>query len=60
MSAMLRQIIDRFDVMAYPVFALAVFIAVFVAVVARVRRLAPEHTSRMAALPLDDPQERSR
>ena len=58
MGAMLRQIVDRFDVLAYPVFALAVFVAVFVAVVARARRLAPEQAARLAALPLDDSKER--
>ncbi len=54
MSAMLRQIIDRFDVLAYPIVALVVFIAAFAFIVSRARRLQPDEAARLAALPLED------
>jgi type IV secretory pathway TrbL component len=52
MSAMLRQIVDRFDVMAYPIVALLLFVAVFAYVVTRVRAMRPSEVERLAALPL--------
>ena len=53
MGAMIRQVVAQFDVMAYPIAALVVFIAVFAVIITRARRLPSAEVEHLAALPLD-------
>jgi hypothetical protein len=53
MGAMLRQAIAQFDVMAYPIAALVLFLAVFGLIIVRARRLPSAEVDHLAALPLD-------
>lgn len=54
MSAFLQPLLGRFDVLAFPTFALALFVVVFALLVLRARRLDAPAASRLAALPLAD------
>lgn len=57
MGAMLRQVIDRFDVLSYPIIALAVFIVVFFSVSVLAFSKRKEEIEHLASLPLIDGKE---
>lgn len=54
MSAFIQPLLRHFDVLAFPVVALALFVAVFSAIVVRARRLAPGEVDHLAGMPLSD------
>ena len=51
---MYRQLLEHSPLLAYPLVALVVFLAVFVAVVFRTFAAKPEAYAKAAALPLED------
>ena len=54
MSSMFRQLLEHSSLLTYPLVALVLFLAVFVALVIRTLATKPEAYDATAALPLED------